>query len=650
MKSVSSIVQTILILLALSSFNVLATSSEHVDVATFSYNNRSFLLNGAPYQIIGGQMDPQRIPRAYWRQRLQMARAMGLNTIFSYIFWNRLEPQPGKWDFSDQNDVAAYFRLAQEEGLQVVLRPGPYICGEHDWGGFPAWLSQVPEMEVRSNNVPFLNASRAYIQRLAKELQPLQVNYEGPILMAQLENKYGSFGSDKAYLKALASILKDNFDVFLYTNDGGGESYLAGGQLEGVLAEIDGDPKTGFAARDKYVTDPSSLGPLLDGEYYITWLDSWASNYSHQTDSGDNTARQQALNDLDWILSNNNSFSLYMFHGGTNWGFDNGAIWGSSYLEAVTTSYDYGAPLDESGRPTNIYYQIRDLIEKYVPAGSIPDVPMAQNLTKTQDISLEPIVGLFYTLQSFHKTTATYPLSMEALGQSYGFVLYEHIAKSPIEGQLALGGGIRDRVIVYVNSTRVGVMDSTYTAPSSEQVSLQTGDRLQLLVENLGRVDYAQQLKDQTKGIVGNVTIGNKSTVLTGWRIYSMGLDRIPYAASAGPSSQNSIRVGSRGPPVFYRGSYTPSPDVSQSSLTRDTFLSLPEGVKGVVWVNGRNLGRYWTIGPQQSLYLPGCFLNNGTDPNEVVVLELEPQGNATFLAKGLSTRQWFNNPDPDAP
>lgn len=650
MKSVSSIVRTIIILLVLSPFNALVTANEHVENTSFSYNNRSFLLNGAPYQIIGGQMDPQRIPRAYWRQRLQMARAMGLNTIFSYIFWNNLEPQPGQWDFSDRNDVAAYFRLAQEEGLNMVLRPGPYICGEHEWGGFPAWLSQVPGMEVRSNNEAFLNASKDYIQRLAKELKPLQVSHGGPILMAQLENEYGSFGSDKTYLKALATILKDNFDVFLYTNDGGGESYLAGGQLQGVLAEVDGDPKTGFAARDKYVTDPSSLGPLLDGEYYVTWLDSWASNYSHQTDSGNTAASQQVLNDLDWILSNNNSFSLYMFHGGTNWGFDNGAIWGSSYLEAVTTSYDYGAPLDESGRPTDIYYQIRDLISKYVPAGSIPAVPTTPNLIDTANIRLEPIAGLFDTLDSFHKTPSNYPLSMEALGQSYGFVLYEHIAKTPIEGKINIEGGIRDRVIVYVNSTRIGVMDSTYIAPSSEQVSLQTGDRLQLLVENLGRVDYAQQLKEQTKGIVGNVTIGNDSTVLTGWDIYSMGLENIPSAVTGGTSSQRSIHVGSRGPPVFYRGSYKISPDTSPPSLGQDTFMSLPNGVKGVTWVNGQKLGRYWTIGPQQSLYVPGCFLNNGTDPNEIIVLELEPQGNATFFAKGLSTRQWFNNPDPDAP
>jgi hypothetical protein len=259
-------------------------------------------------------------------------------------------------------------------------------------------------------------------------------------------------------------------------------------------------------------------------------------------------------------------------------------------------------------------------------------------------------VSLFDILEFFHKTSADYPLSMEALGQSYGFVLYEHIVENSVQGQVTLGGGIRDRVIVYVNNIRIGVMDSTYAAPSSEQVSLQTGDCLQLLVENLGRVDYAQQLKDQTKGIVGNVTIGNNSTILTGWSIYSMGLDNIPPNATAQPNSTKSIRVGSGGPPVFYHGSYKIPPDVSQSSLSRDTFLSLPNGVKGVAWVNGRNLGRYWTIGPQQSLYVPGCFLNNGTDLNEIIVLELEPRGNTTFFAKGLSTRQWFNNPDPDAP
>ncbi|KAH8691660.1 putative beta-calactosidase [Talaromyces proteolyticus] len=633
-----------------SPYSFAAGSTSHKTVSSFTYNAESFLLNGEPYQIIGGQMDPQRVPRTYWRQRLQMARAMGLNTIFSYVFWNRLEPEPGQWNFSGQNDIAEYFRLAQEEDLHVVLRPGPYICGEHDWGGFPAWLSQVPNMAVRQNNPPFLNASKSYITRLAQELKPMQITYGGPILMVQLENEYGSFGSDKTYLEALATILRDNFDLFLYTNDGGGESYLSGGQLHGVLAETDGDPRTGFAARDKYVTDPTSLGPLLDGEYYVTWLDTWASNYSFETDVGNAAATKEVISDLDWILSNNNSFSLYMFHGGTNLGFDNGGIWGGTYLEAVTTSYDYGAPLDESGRPTEIYYEIRDLISKYVPAGSIPAVPALPNLTTITNIKLEPSADLFDILEFFPTKSADNPLSMEALGQSYGFVLYEHIATEFIQGTLTPGIGIRDRVIVYVNSIRIGVMDSTYTTPSSVTVSLQKGDYLHLLVENLGRVDYGQELKDQTKGIIGNVTVGINSTVLTGWSMYSLQLDSVPTASISLSKPPNLEITKPQGPPVFYYGSYRAPPSNSPSSLSRDTFLSIPSAIKGVVWVNGINIGRYWTIGPQQSLYVPGCFLHDRNVLNEILVLELEPQANSTLFARGLDRREWFNNPDPDAP
>jgi hypothetical protein len=632
--------KVVLALVTLFSLDTIAAESDGVkDTSTFTYNNDSFRLNGAPYQIIGGQMDPQRVPRPYWRQRLQMARAMGLNTIFSYIFWDRLEPQPGQWDFSNQNDVAEYFRLAQEEGLHVVLRPGPYVCGEHEWGGFPAWLNQVPGMAVRQNNAPFLNSSKTYISRLAQELRTLQVNYGGPILMVQLENEYGSFGTDKAYLEALATILRDNFDVFLYTNDGGGESYLAGGQLDGVLAEIDGDPRTGFAARNKYVTDSTSLGPLLDGEYYVTWLDNWASNSSHQTDVG-GSAVQQVLNDLDWILSNNNSFSLYMFHGGTNWGFDNGALWGGSYLDAVTTSYDYGAPLDESGRPTEVFYEIRETIAKYVPVGSIPDVSVPPNLTTVHAINLQATANLFDILESFPSQDADYPINMEALGQSHGFVLYKHTVASAVEGKITPGDGLRDRVIVYVNGTRVGVMDSTYTSPSTVQVSLNRGDNLQLLIENLGRVDYGQQLKDQRKGIVGNVTVGNEHTVLTGWSMYSLQLDNISTTAASSHGSRTSELFRTKGPPVFYRGSYSVPLGDSQSALGRDTFLSLPHGVKGVVWVNGINLGRYWTIGPQQSLYVPGCFLNDGDSLNDIVVLELEPHANSSLSAVGLAQRE----------
>jgi hypothetical protein len=629
--------------------------------SSFTYNNSTFLLNGNPYQIIGGQMDPQRIPREYWRHRLSMARAMGLNTIFSYIFWNRFEPRPGEWDFSGPNDVATYFRLAQEEGLHVVLRPGPYICGEHEWGGFPAWLSQIPGMGVRQDNEPFLNAAEAYFARIARELAPLQITQGGPILMAQLENEYGSFGTDHTYIAKMRDLMKSYFDVFLYTNDGGAGHYLLGGQISGVLAEIDGEPQVGFAARNQYVTDASSLGPLLDGEYYVTWLDTWASNSSYQTDAENPASTQQALDDIDWVLSHNDSISLYMFHGGTNWGFDNGALWSSDgYLQPVTSSYDYGAPLDESGRPREIYHQIREVISKYVPEGSIPEVPESVNLSDIPSFPLQPVGTL---LDGMVPTAISpSPIPMDALNQSYGFVLYEHVVvESSVSGQILPGDKPRDRVMVFVNGGRVGVIDNIYTTPAKVDLRLKKGDILQLLVENQGRVDYGPPLVDQVKGIVGNVTVGG--TVLTNWAMYSLQLDELPPfsdpAAVAMATTALPATMDNKLPPIFYKGLFhvnnnsgaSSSSDSTSSLLSHDTFLSLPAGIKGIIWVNGYNLGRYWIIGPQQSLYVPGTILLENL-PNEIVVLELEPKVESLwdFTAYGSAVREWGNFPDPDAP
>ncbi|KAJ2981434.1 hypothetical protein NQ176_g2026 [Zarea fungicola] len=628
------------VLACFAGFSTTVSAWSTLRPGSFSYNRDQFLLNGKPYQIIGGQMDPQRIPPEYWTQRLKMARAMGLNTIFSYLYWNLIEPSPGDWNFEGRNDVAQFFRLAQEEGLKVVLRPGPYICGERDWGGFPSWLSQVPGMAVRQNNGPFLAAAKSYIDRLGKELGQLQVTQGGPILMAQLENEYGSFGTDKVYLAALAKILRDNFDVFLYTNDGGGQSYLEGGQLHGVLAVIDGDSKSGFAARDKYVTDPTSLGPQLNGEYYITWIDQWGSDYPHQQISGSEGAIADAIADLDWTLGGNYSFSIYMFHGGTNFGFENGGIRDNGPLAAVITSYDYGAPLDESGRPTDVYFRLRETISKYVAAGSIPGVPTLPARAAIPEFDLEPVASLF-AIGCEASKEADNPISMDAMGQSYGYVMYEHRVAKAISGNVTIGDGARDRAMIYVNGVRVGVVDTIYKVPATVRVTLKEGDTLQILVENLGRVDVRQRLRDQVKGIVGNVAVGGR--ILRKWSTYSIPLSTVPSSLSA---NSKGYTVKKNNSPVFYTGSFD-LPKGASSGPDTDTFISVPKGVKGVLWINGINMGRYWTIGPQQSLYVPGSFLK---ETNEVVLLELEPQPDVRLSAEGISERKWFNSPDPDAP
>ncbi|KAI0164429.1 glycoside hydrolase family 35 protein [Hypoxylon sp. FL1284] len=625
----------------------------------FTYDRESFLLGGEPFVMVGGQMDPQRIPRAYWGHRLARARAMGLNTVFVYVFWNLFEPAADRrWvggDAQPSNDVAAFLRLAQHHGLRVVLRPGPYACGEREWGGFPYWLAKIDGMRVRSSEGPFSELARGYLERLAGEVRDLQVTRGGPLLMVQVENEYGSYGEDHAYTEALRDILRELFEVPLYTNDGGVDWTLKGGSVPGVLAEIDGDPRSGFAARDQYVTDASQLGPLLDGEYYTYGPDTWGSTSEHSTTAGDPERVAALVADVEYVLAANNSISLYMFHGGTNFGFSNGALW-QNRTAAFVSSYDYGAPLDESGRTTDLYFALRDAIVKYAAPGSVPEPPPDVPLFAMPNVTLKAATALFDTLgdTTTRSINAGEPLpTMEDLDQAYGLVLYEHVATAAVRGVLRAGDRPRDRIIAYVNGVRVGVLDSTYETPANVTLALAPGDVLRLLVENLGRVDYWSResgtfvaLEDPSKGIVGDVVVGN--AVLEGWTAWSLPLDEPPAApAPAVSGSPDKVPVPAGSPPVFYYGTFrVDGGNGTVDPMALDTFLGIPDGVKGNVWVNDFNLGRYWLVGPQQSLYLPGALLRTA-DENRIVVLELEPKSSQDALASTTrAERVWANYPD----
>jgi hypothetical protein len=613
---------------------------------TFTYNSTSFLLDGKPFQIFGGQMDPQRVPRAYWADRLAKAKAMGLNTIFSYTYWNVFEEVQGTWNFTGDNDIAAFYRAVSDAGMWAVLRPGPYVCGERDWGGLPAYLSQISGLTIRANNKPFLTAAQTYLKHIAAQLNGSLVHQGGPILMVQVENEYGQYGSDHSYTSALKDLLSANFDSILYTNDAGNQGSVVNGQVPGTLTEIDGDPRSGFSALKQYRSSP---GPLLDGEYYTKWFDFWGPHSSHQTYDGDTAGTNSKASDIDWIISQGGSFSLYMWHGGTNWGFGNGAVNFGSGLEPFTTSYDYGAPLDESGRPNNLYSVLRSTIGKHLPSGSIPAVPSSPPLQTLPDTPLTPVAGLFDTLPTPQSSLT--PLTMEALGQQSGYVLYEYRVASPVNGKLSLGSaGPRDRVIVYVNGQKKGVIDAIYKTPASVTLSLQAGDLLWLFVENLGRVDYGMgTILDQRKGIVGGtVEVGGKALAGGEWKHYSFPLKAPPppstTPANATSSSSTTPKISSGSPPVWYRGTFASA----RTGPAGDTFLALPGGTKGVVFVNGFNLGRYWAVGPQQQLYLPGSLLRTDA-ANEIWVLELSPgTSNATRTARGVVVRSWGNQADPE--
>lgn len=620
--------RTSLLKLALWGSGLAASVAE---AGTFTYNNETFLLNGEPYQIIGGEIEPQRVPEPLWADRLQKARALGLNTIFTYVFWNEIQPTQDSWEYSGINNMTRFFELAQENDLNIVFRPGPYVCAEHEWGGLPAWLSQIPDMEIRADNEPFLDASKTYIDRLAAEVADLSISNDGPILMVQVENEYGSFGSDHVYTEQLRDIFLDAFDQPLYTTDGGSESYLAGGAIDGVLAEIDGESQSGFPALKEYMKqNPSSSGPLLNGEYYWSWFDQWSSGSPHNSYSGDQEKMDQTLEDIEFTLSNNNSINIFVFHGGTNWGFQNGNFNNTGQMTPVTTSYDYGALLDESGRTTVMYDKVRELlVSKYVDNSTLPAVPETEPLIDIPEIDLKPALSLFDALPK--PTVKPSPVSMEALGQSYGYTLYRHTVEDAVSGILQPGDRPRDRLLVYVNDARVGVIDAIYAVPNVVSLDLEAGDVLDILVENIGRANYGLEMVDQIKGIVGNVTVG--TSTLSGWESYPLGLETLPdlqNKTAPAPTEDDS--------PLFYSGSFS-------LDTVGDTYIQLDGWTKGVVWVNDINIGRYWIIGSQQGLYVPHCYLNEGE--NDIVVLALEPtpdQGDVT----GVSERLWENNPDPD--
>lgn len=569
---------------------------------SFTVANGQFLLDGKAFALRAGEMHFQRIPRAYWRERLRMARAMGLNAVSTYLFWNALEPQPGRYDFEGNNDVAEFVREAQAEGLWVLLRPGPYACAEWEFGGVPAWLLRTPGIRLRTTDSRFLAAVRDYFRHVAAQVAALQITHGGPIVLTQVENEYGSFGHDQRYLGEIRQGLQDaGFDGLLYTVDGGDIRHLSDGSIPGVLAgaNIDKDPAAAFAALQQL--RPGQ--PLLNGEYYPGWFDHWGETH-HERASG------EVLADVGWFLEHGASFSLYMFHGGTTFGFMNGANYSSTEpYQPTTSSYGYDAPLDEAGRPTPKYSALRALIAAHLaPGEALPEVPAAR-----QTIAFAPVeLGESAPLESLlgRPVAAADPLSFEALRQDYGLVLYRTVPPRKAEGQLRIDE-LRDYAIVLQGGRRLGTLDRRL-GPAQLRVALEAGQPLDILVENMGRINYGTRMMDGFAGITHRVTLDGVE--LKGWQMYRLpltDLKALAFTRTAGPTDG----------PIFRRGTL-------MLEEPRDTFLDLRALHKGHAWVNGNHLGRFWHIGPQQTLYVPGVWLRPG--PNEIVVLDELPGGERT--------------------
>jgi len=573
-------------------FSAHAAPASAPSAHSFRVENGKFLLNGKPFQIIAGSMHYARVPRAYWRARLRMARAMGLNTITTYVFWNVHEPRPGVYDFSGRYDVAEFIREAQSEGLYVILRPGPYACAEWEWGGYPAWLLKQHGIVVRSTDPKFMEPARRWLMRLGQELAPLQIGNGGPIIAVQVENEYGSFGSDHNYMEQIHhAILDAGFTkALLYTADG--PAQLPNGALPELPAVINfgpGDARHGFEVLHRFRPN----GPFMTGEYWDGWFDHWGEKH-HTTNA------QQQADEIAWMLKQGYSINMYMFHGGTSFGWMNGANMDHGKYEPDVTSYDYDAPLDESGRPTSKYSLFRDVIAKATGI-TPPPVPATAAPVAVPAIHLRQSVSLWSTLpEPVHSTQI---LSMEDVDQAYGYILYRTVIADPVEGDLVLDQ-LHDYAQIYANGKLLGTLDRRLGQNHLNVDLKDRNTRLDILVENTGRVNFTTAIRGERQGITDQVLLAGKK--LTGWQIYSLPMsapEKLPFRAADCTGA------------CFYRGTL-------HIDRVRDTFLDTGSFTKGFVWVNGHPLGRIWNIGPQRTLYLPGPWLRKGE--NDVIVFDLQ--------------------------
>jgi beta-galactosidase len=555
----------------------------------------AFLLHGEPFRIISGAMHYFRIHPDQWSDRLRKARLMGLNTIETYLPWNLHEPEPGRLVLDGFLDLPRWLRLAQEEGLHVLLRPGPFICAEWDDGGLPAWLLADPDIRLRSSDPRFTAAFDGYLDQLLPALRPFMAAHGGPVIAVQVENEYGAYGDDTAYLKHVHQALRERgVEELLYTCDQANAGHLAAGTLPGTLATVTFGSRVEENLAALHAHQPE--GPLMCSEFWVGWFDHWGGPH-HVRPAADAAA------DLDRLLSAGASVNIYMFHGGTNFGFTNGANHKHAY-EPTVTSYDYDAPLTESGDPGPKYHAFREVIARHTATPDEPAPAPAPKLPLT-DVDLDHRAPLLSYVRGLPPTRTEVPATMNELGVHTGYVLYRTTLPGSGDGLLHFPGGVGDRAQVFVDGASVGVLERERHDETLSVRVPHTGAVLEVLVENMGGVNYGPRI-GAPKGLLGPVSF--QGTDLRGWECRAVPLDDLA-AVPFGPSGATTDAV-----PAFHRG-------IFEVDSPADTFLSLPGWTKGQAWVNGFHLGRYWNRGPQHTLYVPAPVLRSGS--NELVLLEL---------------------------
>lgn len=587
-------------LIILFSFVVLSFNANAQKSFLIKKNN--FVLNGKVTKIYSGEIHYPRVPHEYWKDRLLKIKATGFNTISTYAFWNVHEPKPGVWNFSGDNNIAGFIRTANEVGLNVILRPGPYVCAEWDFGGLPAWLLREPGMKIRCNDPAFMKAAEKYLMRLGTELKGLQINAGGPIIMVQLENEYGAYGNDTRYLTALKLLLKKaGFTVPLFSADNPEDKMYINSQLPDVKHVVNfGEiyhmlPDTAFGILSKHQT----YFPEMCGEYWTGWFTTW-SDKKFATPNFDIQKR-----DIEWMLKTGKSFNCYMIHGGTNFGFMAGANnWGNRYMPYIT-SYDYESPISEGGIPTERAFAIRDVIKQYA-TWSIPDYPSPKPVIEIPPIKMEATASLWDNLPT--AIFSVQPKSMENYGQNFGYILYRTILTGTRSGLMKVKE-LHDYATVFINGKLIGTLDRMKNIDTIRIPDV-TGKTviLDILVHALGRNNYGDRMLEERKGITENVSF--EPFTQMNWQVFPLPMDSKYLQKLKFVPKTELIKAGG-----FYRGNFILN-DVG------DTYLDLKDYKNGFVVINGHNLGRFWDKGPQQRLYCPAPWLKKGV--NEVIVFDME--------------------------
>lgn len=585
--------------------------AENNSSGTFVIGDKTFLLNDKPFIVKAAEIHYPRIPREYWEHRIQMCKALGMNTICIYNFWNIHEQKPGEFDFTGQNDVAEFCRIAQRNGMYVIVRPGPYVCAEWEMGGLPWWLLKKKDIRLRTNDPYFLERTGIYLKEIGKQLADLQITRGGNVIMVQVENEYGAYGTNKEYITNIWNMLKEAgfTDVPLFQCDW--SSNFKNNALDGLVWTINFGTGANIDAQFKALKEAAPNLPLMCSEFWSGWFDHWGR--AHETRNA-----ETMISGMKDMLDRNISFSLYMAHGGTTFGHWGGA--NSPAYSAMCSSYDYDAPISEAGWATPKYHALRDMLKEYLDEGqelmSIPD-PMP--VIEIPEIKLTETALLFDNLPQSVKTKEIKP--MEDFDQAWGSILYRTELPPVISEATLVITEPHDWVQVFVNGELIARLDRRKDQ-NSVRLPLNTETaQLDILVEAMGRVNFGEAIHDR-KGITEKVELIDEkgSTTLYDWEVFNLPVD---YAFVKNKQYKQSTTPVSA--PAFYRG-------VFKLEKIGDVFLDMQTWGKGMVWVNGIAIGRFWEIGPQQTLFMPGCWLKEGE--NEIIVLDIK--GPQETIVKGV--------------